>query len=112
MDESTATQSKPNGRKPTPESLSEATVTGKRGRQRPMRSIAQMGAAEDMKEVQHSYRVDNVATDWKFVPNFSKFSRSSDGSFPCVKSSKSSFIDLERERQETNIFAGSVYRLY
>jgi hypothetical protein len=111
MDEA-AVQPKANGRKSTTESLNETATQGKRGRQRPMRSIAQMGAAEDMKEVQHSYRVDNVATDWKFVPNFSKFSRSSDGSFPCVKSSKSSFIDLERERQETNIFAGSVYRLY
>lgn len=111
MDE-TVTQSKPNGRKATTDNIGEVGIPAKRGRQRPMRSIAQMGAAEDMKEVQHSYRVDNVATDWKFVPNFSKFSRSSDGSFPCVKSSKSSFIDLERERQETNIFAGSVYRLY
>lgn len=111
MDEA-VTQAKPNGRKPTSDNLNEAVAIGKKGRQRPMRSIAQMGAAEDMKEVKHSYRVDNVSTDWKFVPNFSKFSRSSDGSFPCVKSSKSSFIDLERERQETNIFAGSVYRLY
>lgn len=111
MDEVT-TQAKVNGRKTGADNPSETVAAIKRGRQRPMRSIAQMGAAEDMKAVQHSYRVDNVATDWKHVPNFSKFSRSSDGSFPCVKASKSSFIDLERERQETNIFAGSVYRLY
>lgn len=111
MDEAT-TQSKSNGRKLGADAPSELVAAMKKGRQRPMRSIAQMGAAEDMKQIDHSYKVDNVATEWKHVPNFSLFSRSADGSFPCVKSSKSSFIDLSRERQETNIFAGSVYRLY
>ena len=81
-------------------------------RQRPMRSIAQMGSASEMKEITYTHKVDNVPTDWKNVPTFSKFSRSDDGSFPCVKTSKSSFIDLARERQERDIFAGSVYRLY
>lgn len=111
MEETTA-QPKVNGRKPNLEAANETAATGKRGRQRPMRSISQMGAAEDMKEIVHTYKVDNVASDWKNVPNFSMFSRSADGSFPCIKDSRSSFIDMRRERKETNIFAGSVYRLY
>lgn len=81
-------------------------------RQRTMRAIAQMAGAEEMKEVSHTYKVDTLTTEWKNVPLFTLFSRSSDGSFPCLKSSKSSFIDIGRERQETNIFAGNVYRLY
>lgn len=81
-------------------------------RQRIARSISQMGSATDMKDVNLVYKVDNVPTEWKNVPTFSKFSRSDDGSFPCVKTSKSSFVDLHRERQERDILAGSVYRLY
>jgi hypothetical protein len=81
-------------------------------RQRQMRALSQMSSAEEMKDIAHSYKVDNLPTEWKNIPTFSMFSRSPDGSFPCVKSSKSSFIDLRRERQEMDIFAGSVYRLY
>jgi hypothetical protein len=71
-----------------------------------------MAAASDMKDVVITRKVDNVQTEWKSVPNWSLFSLSADGSFPCVKSSVSSYIDLAREKQETNIFSGRCYRLY
>lgn len=108
MDEVT-TPTKNNGRKINADTPNEEKKPRK---QREMRAIAQMAGAEEMKEVQHSYKVDTLATEWKNIPAFTMFSRSSDGSFPCIKSSKSSFIDIRRERQETKIFAGNVYRLY
>lgn len=108
--EDTAVQGRNNGGKKGEQTAS--TEDKKPRRQRPMRAISQMSGAEDMKEVAHNYRVDTMTTEWKNVPTFTMFSRSSDGSFPCIKCNKSSFIDIRRERQETNIFAGSVYRLY
>jgi hypothetical protein len=81
-------------------------------RQRRMRSLSGMAAASDMKDVAFNRKVDTVQTEWKNVPTFSSFSLSADGSFPCVKSSVSSYIDLTREKQFGDIFAGQCYRLY
>ena len=98
-----------NGRKG---SNNTATDESKPKRERKMRSLAGIAEASAMTEVQITRRVDNVQTEWSAVENFSLFSLSADGSYPCVKSSKSSYIDLTRGKQENDIFSGRCYRLY
>ena len=114
MTDETATQTPArNGRGKANDPSIDASSEGKKSRkERPMRSLAGMAEASAMGIAEMKRKVDNVQSEWKNLPNFCLFSLSADGSYPCVKSSKSSYIDLVRERQENDIFSGRCYRLY
>ena len=114
MSEEQAVQTAPrNGKRNNTDPSIDASSEGKKARkERPMRSLAGMAEASAMGIAEIKRKVDNVQSEWKALPNFSLFSLSADGSYPCVKSSKSSYIDLVRERQENDIFSGRCYRLY
>jgi hypothetical protein len=77
-----------------------------------MKSIATTSSASDMADANYAVKVDAQSVDWGGLENFSTFSTSPDGSFPKVKSSKSSFIDLKTKCQECDIASGRVYRVY
>jgi hypothetical protein len=80
--------------------------------ERKMRSLPGISDASSMPVIDIKRRVNNLPSEWKDVENFSMFSLSADGSYPCVKSSRSTYIDLVREKQETSIYSGRCFLLY
>ncbi|NET69294.1 MAG: hypothetical protein F6K63_34840 [Moorea sp. SIO1G6] len=96
----------------------EAGATGtrthfNRGRKRtPSRSLESASSLSDMTAVTITGYCDSAPTEWQLLPTFASFSLSADGSFPKVKSSKSSFIDLKTGQHETGIATGRCYRMY
>jgi hypothetical protein len=94
-----------------------ATDNGKGGtktqrRQRRMKSIGATSSASEMTDISYVGKVEPSAIDWNALDNFEAFSTSADGSFPKVKSSKSSYIDLKTKTQECDIASGRVYRVH
>ncbi|NEP70292.1 hypothetical protein [Moorena sp. SIO3A5] len=84
-----------------------------RGRKRtPSRSLESASSLSEMSGVTITGYCDSAPTEWQLLPTFASFSLSADGSFPKVKSSKSSFIDLKTGRHETGIATGRCYRVY
>jgi hypothetical protein len=81
-------------------------------RQRQMKSISTMSATSEMNKVDCTYRVEKTQSDWTDLGNFEPFCLSPDGGYLYVKSSKSSYICLNQQSQETGIAVGRVYRVY
>lgn len=96
----------------------EAAVNGsfnnsRKGRKRPpTKSLQSMSAVSDMIDCSYPAKCDNNATEWTFLPVFSMFSLAPDGSFPKVKDSSSSYIDLRTGEHPVGIASGRCYRLY
>lgn len=85
----------------------------RRGRKRPpTKSLQSMSAVSDMTDCSYPGKCDNNATEWSFLPVFATFSVAPDGSFPKVKDSTSSYIDLRTGDHPTGIATGRCYRLY
>ncbi|NEP35388.1 hypothetical protein [Moorena sp. SIO3B2] len=96
----------------------EAGATGtrthfNRGRKRtPSRSLESASSLSDMTAVTVTGHCDSAPTEWQLLPTFSTFSLSPDGSFPKIKSSKSAFIDIKTQKNQTGIATGRCYRMY
>ncbi|MEG3879306.1 hypothetical protein QT972_18295 [Microcoleus sp. herbarium7] len=86
-------------------------ASGKGKRPRRYRSIGG-SSGSDMADVTISYKVDTSGLEWSQLPNFAAFSTSPDGSFPKVKDSQSSYIDIKTQTHEIDIASGRVYRVY
>ncbi|MEG3879319.1 hypothetical protein QT972_18360 [Microcoleus sp. herbarium7] len=80
-------------------------------RQRKYRSISGT-SAESMADVSWTGKVDTQGCEWSQLPTFAGFSTSPDGSFPKVKDSVSSYIDIKTQVHEIDIASGRVYRVY
>lgn len=90
-----------------------SSINSRKGRKRPpTKSLQAMSAVSEMADCSYSVKCDNNATEWTFLPVFSMFSTAPDGSFPKVKDSSSSFIDLRTGDHPTGIASGRCYRLY
>ncbi|NEP70313.1 hypothetical protein [Moorena sp. SIO3A5] len=84
-----------------------------RGRKRtPNRSLESASSLSDMTAVTVTGHCDSAPTEWQLLPTFSTFSLSPDGSFPKIKSSKSAFIDIKTQKNQTGIATGRCYRVY
>ncbi|NEP70344.1 hypothetical protein [Moorena sp. SIO3A5] len=82
------------------------------GKRTPTRSLQAASSLSEMSGVTITGHCDSAPTEWQLLPTFASFSLSADGSFPKVKSSKSSFIDLKTGQHETGIATGRCYRVY
>lgn len=91
-----------NGSKPAPR---------KGGRVRKLKSIGST-SADSLADVSLTAKVDTSGMEWTSLPTFATFSTSPDGSFPKVKDSRSSYIDLKTQTHEIDIASGRVYRVY
>lgn len=78
---------------------------------RRLKSLVSTTAASDMADAVYSAKVDPQSVDWDSLGNFECFSTSPDGSFPKVKNSRSSYIDLKTKTQDCGIASGRVYRV-
>ena len=84
-----------------------------RGRKRtPNRSLQAASSLSDMTAVTVTGHCDSAPTEWQLLPTFSTFSLSPDGSFPKIKSSKSAYIDIKTQKNQTGIASGRCYRMY
>ena len=84
-----------------------------RGRKRtPNRSLQAASSLSDMTAVTVNGHCDSAPTEWQLLPTFSTFSLSPDGSFPKIKSSKSAYIDIKTQKNQTGIASGRCYRMY
>lgn len=89
------------------------SINHKRGKKRPAtKSLQQMSAVSEMIDCSYPAKCDNNSVEWTFLPLFSLFSLAPDGSFPKVKDSTSSFIDLRTGDHMTGIASGRAYRIY
>ncbi len=84
---------------------------GKGKRQRKYRSISGT-SAESMADVSWTGKVDTQGCEWSQLPTFASFSTAANGSFPKVKDSVSSYIDIKTQAHEIDIASGRVYRVY
>lgn len=98
----TASTTSQNGVKPSP---------SKGKRQRKYRSISGT-SAESMADMSWTGKVDTQGCEWSQLPTFAGFSTSPDGSFPKVKDSVSSYIDIKTQAHEIDIASGRVHRVY
>jgi hypothetical protein len=85
---------------------------GKRpARLRSLPSLQSVTSISSMKEAAFLGKVDQNATEWQLLKNFTCFSTAEDGSFPMVKVSKSKAVSLT-DGKAYSVGSGRCYRIF